>query len=539
MQQGFQAKNFVKGALILTLAALMTKILSAMYRIPFQNMVGDVGFYIYQQVYPIYGVALVLSTTGYPVILSKLYAEQKNKEGPLGAGRLLVISAVFLFALGALFFSLLYWGAEWIAGQMNDPELAYLIRVTSFVFLMIPFTALLRGYFQGEGNMVPTALSQVSEQLIRVGTILVTAYIFIRANYNMYDVGGGAVFGSVTGALMGALVLITFLLVKKEYGQIPFSNLRKTFHVQETMEIIKTLMVQGFAVCVSSMLLIFMQLADSLNLYSLLLSAGMEGEEAKAAKGIYDRGQSLIQLGAVVATSMCLSLVPLIASEKFKSNMEALMEKINLAIRVSLTVGLGATVGLIAIMKPTNIMLFENSKGSHILAVLSIMILLGSIIITLIAILQGLGKTIFPAFVVLLGFVIKVGLNTMLVPLYGTMGAAFSSNLALALILTILIVKLVQMTKIPIISLPFLLKISFAAATMLLVLKGFILLTNQLDGFAHIRIMASIQSLSAVLIGGVTYLFVVVRANVFSAIELALLPFGSKIMYLFPNKNRR
>ena len=70
----------MRGTFILTIAALFTKILSAFYRIPFQNIVGDVGFYIYQQVYPFYAIAIALSTYGFPVIISKLYAEEINKK---------------------------------------------------------------------------------------------------------------------------------------------------------------------------------------------------------------------------------------------------------------------------------------------------------------------------------------------------------------------------------------------------------------------------------------------------------------------------
>ena len=75
-----QEKNILKGTLILTFAALLIKILSAFYRIPFQNIVGDIGFYIYQQVYPFYGIAIALSTYGFPVVISKLYTEEMAKE---------------------------------------------------------------------------------------------------------------------------------------------------------------------------------------------------------------------------------------------------------------------------------------------------------------------------------------------------------------------------------------------------------------------------------------------------------------------------
>ena len=78
------SKDLVKGAMILTLAALVTKILSAVYRVPFQNIVGDIGFYIYQQVYPFYGIVMVLSTYGFPVVISKLYTEQQARGTAAG-----------------------------------------------------------------------------------------------------------------------------------------------------------------------------------------------------------------------------------------------------------------------------------------------------------------------------------------------------------------------------------------------------------------------------------------------------------------------
>lgn len=531
-----QSKALVKGALVLTIAALITKILSAIYRVPFQNIVGDTGFYIYQQVYPIYGVALVLSTTGFPVVISKLYTEQKNKTDKQ---RLMVVSALFLCFMGLLSFFILYFGAGWIAELMNDPKLTVLIRVISIIFLTAPVTALIRGFYQGTGYMNPTAYSQVGEQLVRVGTILVIAVLFMKANYSLYEVGAGAMFGSITGGIVGAVILITFIWVRKDYQRIQIKEFFQTFRYKETSVIVKTLLIQGFAVCISSMLLLLLQLADSLNLYSLLISNGINGEDAKVLKGIYDRGQPLIQLGAVVATSMSLSLVPLIASERIKNSVEQLYENIQLAIRVSLTIGLGASVGLITIMKPTNMMLFENSEGSNVLSIVSITILFSSLIITLIAILQGLGYTVFPALVVLAGFLMKYGLNLLLVPVYGTMGAAVASNCALILIVGILLFKMKVLIKKQLVVIPFMLKAIFSALIMYVVLEGFIYISDYLYILGHFRLVATLQALCAAVIGGLTYMLVIIRTKVFTAEELTLLPFGSKIMHLFPGRNRR
>lgn len=531
-----QSKALVKGAFVLTVAALITKILSAIYRVPFQNIVGDTGFYIYQQVYPIYGVALVLSTTGFPVVISKLYTEQNSK---IDKQRLMVVSALFLSLFGILAFSILYFGSGWIAEMMDDPSLAILIRVISVVFLTAPITALFRGYYQGEGYMNPTAYSQVGEQLIRVGTILSIAFIFMKANYSLYEVGAGAMFGSITGGIVGVLVLVTFIWVKKDYKKMALRAFLQMFKYKETSVIIRTLFIQGFAVCVSSMLLLLLQLADSLNLYSLLISSGINGEDAKVLKGVYDRGQPLIQLGTVVATSMSLSLVPLIASERIRNSADGLYKNIQLAIRVSLSIGLGATIGLMSIMKPTNIMLFENNEGSAVLTLLSLTILFSSTIITLVAILQGLGHTVFPALVVSAGFLVKYGLNLLLVPSYGTMGAAWASNGALILIVMILLLKMKLLIKKSLFKGSFLLKVLISGSAMYAILIGYLHISDYLYVLTESRLIVSLQALSAVIIGGFVYMLVIIRTKVFTMEELTLLPFGSKIMHLFPRMKRR
>ncbi|MFK4996593.1 hypothetical protein ACI2OX_00330 [Bacillus sp. N9] len=126
----------------------------------------------------------------------------------------------------------------------------------------------------------------------------------------------------------------------------------------------------------SSIVLILFQLVDSFSLYSLLVKAGMAMEEAKALKGVFDRGQPLIQLGTVAAASFSLVLVPLVTLA-WKQGKEEIWKKNALsAMKISAIIGTGATVGLVNIMKPTNMMLFADRAESFVLAVLSISIFL-------------------------------------------------------------------------------------------------------------------------------------------------------------------
>jgi O-antigen/teichoic acid export membrane protein len=532
------SNEWFRGAFILTIGALLTKILSAGYRVPFQNIVGDIGFYIYQQVYPFYGLALVLSTYGFPVIISKHFSDLKEKNQVEKAYRFLALSFIVLSVFGIIAFLSLYYGSSWLAYQMNDSDLALLLKVISVVFLVFPFISVLRGYFQGMGNMVPTASSQVGEQLVRVATILMIAILFTKEGMSLYMVGSGAAFGSITGGIMAISILIFFFLKEMKSKNDWLRVWDKSLFI-ELGKVSKFLFLQGFAVCISGMVFIFIQLADALNMLPILVSIGIETESAKALKGVYDRGQPLIQLGTIVATSMSLSLVPIISSVRMKKNRRELYEKIHFALNISLIIGAAATVGLLAIIQPTNVMLYENGAGSSILAALTPIILLSSLLLTLIAILQGLGVMFYPAIVILVSSALKYLLNLFLISRLGPIGAAIATNISIGIGVLLLWWKLSRLINKPLLSLSFCLKLGWAALLMFVVLKTYLFVTEPVFQIIEsTRLVATFQSLSAVGIGGVLYLIVIMRSHLLRFEDLALLPFGSKLVFLLPKPRR-
>ncbi|MDN5950915.1 MAG: oligosaccharide flippase family protein, partial [Loigolactobacillus coryniformis] len=181
--QNKQKKHVVNGAFILSLAALIAKILSAVYRVPFQNLVGNTGFYVYQQIYPLYGIGMTFALSGLPVFISKLIAEQTDSGWQRETLRR---SAVLLTFLSVLIFIGLQVGAEQIAQSMGDHQLAPLIDAVAWMFLFMPWLAVSRGFFQGRFIMVPTALSQVIEQIVRVAVILIAAVWAVQGHWSVY-----------------------------------------------------------------------------------------------------------------------------------------------------------------------------------------------------------------------------------------------------------------------------------------------------------------------------------------------------------------
>ncbi|MBM7650297.1 PST family polysaccharide transporter [Bacillus ectoiniformans] len=517
-------KSFMRGAVILTVAAIFVKVLSAVYRVPFQNIVGDVGFYIYQQVYPFYGISVALSTYGFPVMISKLVAERKGH--PTDLREIIRVSFYVISTAGGFLFILLFFGAERMANGMGDPLLAPLIQLSAFSFLLMPFLTVWRGAYQGLGDMVPTAVSQSGEQLVRVVFILLFAYILIRNEFSLYVTGAGALAGSLMGSLAGIFVL--WLYMRRR----PLGAREEPAAAQvNRKELIRSLVYRGTAICLASMMLVLMQLMDSFHLYSGLIHAGVNEWEAKVAKGIYDRGQPLLQLGTVVAASLSLTLVPLVTAAYKKQLPKEVDQAIQLALKVSFTISFAAAVGIINIMKPLNSMLFENYDGSDVLSVFCLSIIFSSVILTLSGILQGIGEDFTPAIAVIAGLLFKWAGNYLLIPVYGTMGAAVSTVAALAGIALFLALKIRIKLKTKYLHGYFMAKVLFSASCMTVLLRIWILLSSSfITGMiGNERLQMVMITCSSVFVGAFVFIYVIVKLKLFTDDELRQIPFGSKL----------
>ncbi|WP_027410138.1 polysaccharide biosynthesis protein [Anoxybacteroides tepidamans] len=520
VNDGSRTLSVWRGAAVLTVAAFVTKVLSAFYRVPYQNIVGDVGFYIYQQVYPIYGIVTALATYGYPVVISKLVAERAEEKDEEGISYILQVSLWFLTMIGVFCFILLYTGATSIAKWMGDEKLTPLIRIISFSFLLLPFLSVLRGYFQGKNDMVPTAISQVAEQSVRVVTIIGSSYLLIKSGHTMYEAGAGAIFGSLTGGLAALLLLSAYWLRRRRLQHLnPITTLRAG-------TIIRYLFVQGLTICVANMVLTLTQLADAMSLLSLLIHHGIEEHTAKMLKGAYDRGQPLLQLGTVVATSFSLTLVPLIAGAKKRGDDAFILEKMNLSLRIAMVIGIGASFGLAILIRPTNIMLFENDAGSWQLAILAISIFFATMSLTASALLQGIGYERFSIIGVVIAFICKWLCNIWFVHMFGITGAALATLLSYMLMFIFLYWILQKNTGVPLIRKKDIYAMIKAAFIMIVTLQLYMWLT---ESWQESRLGAAGQALAGVLLGGSVYIIMVFKGTIFSPQEATFFPFGEKL----------
>ena len=510
-------KTFMKGASILTISAIIVKILGAVYRVPFQKLVGDKGFYIYQQVYPFIGVFIVWTSYGFAVSVSKLLAGSKNRDEAKARMR---IAFTYLVGLSVAFFIILMTFAPFFARAMGDPALVSLLRSSAYIVLLMPVLAVLKGSFQSEGRMVPVAVSGVGEQASRVIVILIGTWIAVRSGASLYTAGEVAMWGSVVGESAGVVILALY-----------FRNTFKGPLVRVARwPVVKELTVVSLSVSASSLILLLFQLADSFTVYNLLLENGFVGDAAMALKGVYDRGQPLAQMGILIASTLALAIVPLIAHHADKQEGRGALPFIRLTFRTAFLFGWAAAAGLALVLPYVNEMLFETRDGSNALIIFSLQIFWLSLILPLSAILQGAGKVKIPTLLLLVGLLVKIVGNLLLVPLWDVTGAAIAGNIGFVVIVVGLILYFKKVW-------PFRLAPGrfygwVIGATLLMIgsVLPWMWVADQIlfDKWPS-RLSATVIALTSVGLGGTVFLFVVMKSRIMAEKEWYLLPFGKRL----------
>jgi len=189
--------TFVKSTLILTIATLLSKVIGSIFRIPLQNIAGDEVLGIFSLVYPVYMVALYLSVAGIPIAISKLIAEARTSMDTAKIKKIYVTARILALSFGVISFTIIYGFSEQIANALGGPSTEIALIIVALTLLVAPYMAVYRGFFQGFGDMRPTAISQVIEQLVRVALILIVAYFLVAMDYSNDIVAGGIMAGSV------------------------------------------------------------------------------------------------------------------------------------------------------------------------------------------------------------------------------------------------------------------------------------------------------------------------------------------------------
>ena len=417
-------KTLVGGVSILGVAGIICKIVGVLYRIPLAHLIGPEGMGVYHKVYPAYNLLLTISSAGLPVAISRMVAHYVTIGDPRNARRIFGMAMRMLLVLGLLttLLMLLFSGqlAAW-QGTM-DTRAGYMAIAPSLFFVCV--MSAFRGFLQGQRSMVPTAVSQLIEQIGRVFIALPLAYLGMRRGGVALG-AAGALLGSTTAE--GAALVFMMLRHRRADRALNAVPQRPDADPLANGVIARRLIYVAIPITLGACIVPLAGFIDSIMLTQLMEQAGMPAEDALIRYGAYAGPVlTLINVPTALAMAMSTNLVPDIAAGLARGEKEYVAKEAGVGLRMAAVVGFPCSVGMSLLAQPILYLCYRGSYtaaqldvAAELLQISSLTIVLFTMVQATSGILQGAGKQRIPMYTLVIGVALKISLNYTLVRIPG------------------------------------------------------------------------------------------------------------------------
>ena len=405
--------SFIEGTVIATVFIFLVKILGMLYVVPFYSIVGSRGAALYSYAYNIYLIFLSISSAGIPNAISKLISEYETLGYLEAKTRTYKISKKIISSLSIISFVLLFLFAKPIAhliiGDMTGgntiSDIAFVIRCVSVSILVVPFLSVTKGYLQGHKIMTPSSVSQLIEQVVRIGIMLLGSYLIYKVFNGTLTLAVGV---SLLGAFFGALVADIYLIIKikhnknvlhldKEYKKDAITN----------KEIIKKIASYSIPIIIINLITNVYSSTDMILVSRTIQHLGYSANDVEfITSSISTWCPKISMIINSIVLGMTMSLIPNIVSSYVSKDYKNVNLKINKALQLILYTSIPMTVGISILAKPIWTIFYNtNPYGSLILSINIFTALLVNINISTSTMLQSMNKFKAVYLSVILGFV--------------------------------------------------------------------------------------------------------------------------------------
>ena len=448
-----RGEDYIVQGSILAAAAVITKVIGVVYRIPLTNLLGDEGNGFYGYAYQVYAFALMISSLSLPTAVSKIVSMRVSVGQRRNAFRAFLCSLVFAVVVGFIIAAAIFFGAGAISEHvMKAPLSVYALKVLAPGLFIVAVMAVLRGYFQGLGTMMPTAISQVIEQIINAVISIIGASVLFGIGSRAGEEAGeellgpaygaaGGTLGTVMGALAGLLFLLFVLWLYR--GGIKKQLKRDHSKRKETYShILKALILTAVPVIFSTAIYNINQIID-LTVFNHIMSwQGFSEQEYMALQGIYTgKYDPLINVPLSIPSAVSASIVPTLTAAVMSRQMKKVHYQIDQTLRIATIITIPSAVGIAVLASPLMVLLYNDSSATP-----ANLLMLGAIVVVLYgwssitnSVLHGLNYMSSPA----KNAAIALGVHlaafvVMLVVFRMNVYALVGSNIVFALIMCIL-----------------------------------------------------------------------------------------------------
>lgn len=427
---------FFSGVLILTISNLIIKAIGLLFKIPMNHIVGDTGMGYYSHAYTLYTCFFMIATNGLPVALAMMISESRSKRQFKQAKRIFRLALLLFFVVGLVGMLIMLIGAKPYSKYVLHAEsTTYCIMAIAPTLFFISISSAFRGYFQGYQQMLPTAISQMTEAVCKLFIGILFANYALKQNYAIHIVAAYAAIGLTIGAGLGMIFLTISKMVFREsrYNAEFLSDQEESDFVESAGTILKRIAVIAIPITISSSVMSITNLVDAVMVERILQEIGMTEEAATTIYGNYTSlAVPMFNMPPYLIYPISYSIIPILTmarGEGDHARAERIMES---SLRVAVLIGLPCALGMAALSKPI-LSLFYVQESVEMAWPLLSLLAPSTFFVCLLsvtnAILQACGYERKPLYSMVTGAAVKLITNFILLHWIGMYGTPISTFL--------------------------------------------------------------------------------------------------------------
>lgn len=413
--------NFIVQGSILAMAGIISKLLGMVRRIPIEHIIGDVGNGYYSAAYEVYAFMLMISCYSLPLAVSKVVSAKVTKRQYKNAERVFQCSMIFAIGAGGVCFLIAEFFGDFIATKfMLESMSALALKVLGPALLMVAMMGVLRGYFQGLGTMMPTAISQVLEQIFVLAASIVGSYFLFQRgekigallhneDYAPAYGAAGASLGPVVGAFVGLVFLIFVFSLYRSSAKRNVGK-DKSGRPDSYGQIFRVILLTILPVLLSTTVYNISNILDIRIYNDIMIQKGLEDVKAYNL-GVYSgKYRVLVNVPIALANAMCSSIVPVLTGLVMREEFRQVKEKIDQTMRFTMLIAIPSAVGLAVLARPIITVLFrgEIDLAVNLLQAGSISVIFYTMSTLTNGVLQGINKMRVPVVHAVIALVIHI-----------------------------------------------------------------------------------------------------------------------------------
>ena len=522
-------QNFLQGTALLAMATAIVKVIGALYKIPLNAIIGEQGFGYFNTAYDIYNVLLMISTAGLPVAMSRMISQASSLDHYNQVRRIYHTARGIFLALGIAGSLLMTVFCRQLAAFQNQPDAWAAIGCLGPCVLLICVMSTYRGFFQGQGNMLPTSVSQVLEAVVKLIVGMGAALAILKMTNEIPLAAGGAILGVTASCLVSAIYL--FSRFRKSYALLP----RTEEEPRSYRETARGLLAIAIPITFGSAALQLMTMLETKIYMGQLLNLGYTQSSADTMRGVYGMCLTIFNMPCAFITPITISIIPAITSHLTLCGDDEAKATEESAVRITGLIAMPCAFGLALLAEPITALLGGYSGGNlamatRLMTVLGFTIIFNALVLVSTAIMQAHGHAGRPVINMLIGGVVNLVAVYVLagMPLINILGTPIGLLMGYVVISILNILSMRRLLPKPPAILPNLLRSFFAAAVMGVLAWG-ALWALKAVGVREIGTGRLILCAMPVLVGVASYFFTAVKFKVITHEDCLLLPKGEKI----------